>query len=52
MNTVVTLVFVFTAEVQHLHEVIFVILLAEINYAHGVWACSFWQTLKVHHNVL
>ena len=45
MNTV-TLVFVFTAEVQRLHEVIFIILSVEVNYARGMWACCFWQVLE------
>ena len=49
MNTV-TLVFVFTEEVQHLHEVVFVIL--SVNYAHGMWACHFWQALEVQHDAL
>ena len=44
----VTLVFVFTEDVQHLHKVIFfVVLSAEVNYARGMWACRFWQALKV-----
>ena len=37
MNTV-TLVFVFTEEMQRLHEVV---LLAEVNYVRGMWACHF-----------
>ena len=41
MNTV-TLVFVFTEEMQCLHEVL---LSAEVNYAHGMWVCCFWQAL-------
>ena len=48
MNTV-TLVFIFTEEVQHLHVVV---LSVEVNYACGMWTCCFWQTLKVQHNAL
>ena len=48
MNTV-TLVFVFTEEMQRLHVVV---LSAEVNYACGMWACRFWQALKVQHDVL
>ena len=51
MNTV-TLVFVFTAEVQHLHEVVFVVLSTEVNYARGMWACHFWQVLEVQYDAL
>ena len=51
MNTV-TLVFVFTEEVQHLHEVIFIILSEEINYAHGMWAYHFWQAFEVQHDAV
>ena len=51
MNTV-TLVFVFTEGVQHLHEVIFVVLSAEVNYACGMWACHFLAGLVVQHDVL
>ena len=42
LMNIVTLVFVFTEEMQHLPEVIFVILLAEVNYACGMWVCCFW----------
>ena len=45
----VTLVFVFTEGMQHLHVVV---LSAEVNYAHGMWACCFWQALKVQHDAL
>ena len=48
MNTV-TLVFVFTEEMQRLHVVV---LSAEVNYARGMWACRFWQALEVQHNAL
>ena len=48
MNTV-TLVFVFTEEMQHLHEVV---LSAEVSYARGMWACRFWQAFEVQHNAL
>ena len=51
MNTV-TLVFVFTEEVQRLHKVIFVVLSVEVNYARGMWACRFWQALEVQHDAL
>ena len=43
MNTV-TLVFVFTEEMQRLHVVV---LSAEVNYAREMWACHFWQALEV-----
>ena len=45
----VTLVFIFTKEMQRLHEVI---LLAEVNYTRGMWACHFWQVLEVQHDAL
>ena len=48
MNTV-TLVFVFTEEMQRLHVVV---LSAEVNYARGMWACRFWQALEVQHDAL
>ena len=48
MNTV-TLVFVFTKEMQHLHVVV---LSAKVNYARGMWACHFWQALEVQHDAL
>ena len=48
MNTV-TLVFVFTEEMQRLHVVV---LSAEVNYARGMWVCCFWQALEVQHDVL
>ena len=51
MNTM-TLVFVFTEEVQRLHEVVFCRLSVEVNYACGMWECRFWQALKVQHNAL
>ena len=37
--TTVTLVFVFNEEMQCLHVVV---LSAEVNYAHGMWACRFF----------
>ena len=43
MNTV-TLVFVFTEEVQCLH---IIVLSAEVNYASRMWVWHFWQALKV-----
>ena len=48
MNTV-TLVFVFTEEMQRLHKLV---LSAEVHYAHGMWMCRFWQALKVQHDAL
>ena len=48
MNTV-TSVFIFTEEMQCLH---IVVLSAEVNYAHGMWACYFRQALKVQHDAL
>ena len=51
MNTV-TLVFIFTEEVQHLHEVVFGRLISEVKYALGMWACHFWQALEVQHDAL
>ena len=42
MNTV-TLVFVFTKEMQRLHKVA---LSAEISYACGMWVCRFGKHLK------
>ena len=48
MNTV-TLVFIFTEEMQRLHVVV---LSAEVNYACGMWVFRFWQALEVQHNAL
>ena len=48
MNTV-TLVFVFTEEMQRLHVVV---LSAELNYARGMQAFHFWQALEVQHDTL
>ena len=45
----VTLVFIFTEEMQRLHVVV---LSAEVNYTRGMWACRFWQALKVQHDAL
>ena len=39
----VTLVFIFTEEMQRLH---IVVLSAEVNYAHGMWACHFGKHSK------
>ena len=47
MNTVI-LVFVFTEEMHRLH----VVVLLEVNYACGMWACRFWHALEVQHDAL
>ena len=52
MNTV-TLVLVFTEEVQRLH---IIVLSAEVNYASRMWVWHFWQAFKarleVQHDAL
>ena len=48
----VTLVFALSKRCSIYTKSFFIVLLAEVNYAHGMWACQFWQALQVQHDVL
>ena len=48
----VTLVFVSLNRCNIYMNSFFVVLSAEVNYAHGMWVCCFWQALEVQHDAL